>query len=43
MRLSWTFLFTLLVAGVPPGQDTNFGTGPQYLITNGSGLRPACT
>jgi hypothetical protein len=50
MRLSWTFLFTLLlftllVAGVSPAQDTNFGAGPQYLITNGNAkfLRPIAT
>jgi len=50
MRLSWTFLFTLflftvLVAGVSPGQDTNFGAGPQYLITKGNAkfLRPIAT
>lgn len=50
MRLSWTFfftlfLFTLLVSGVSPAQDTNFGTGPQYLITSGNAkfLRPIAT
>jgi hypothetical protein len=50
MRLSWTFLFTLflftlLIAGVSPAQDTDFGAGPQYLITNGNAkfLRPIAT
>jgi hypothetical protein len=50
MRLSWIFLFTLLlftllVAGVSAAQDTNFGAGPQYLITNGNAnfLTPIAT
>jgi hypothetical protein len=50
MRLSWTFqftlcLFTLLIAGVSAAQDTDFGAGPQYLITNGNAkfLRPIAT
>jgi hypothetical protein len=39
------FLFTFLVAGVCPAQDTRFGAGPEYLITtaNAKFLRPIAT
>jgi len=39
------FLFTFLVAGVCPAQDTSFGAGPEYLITtaNANFLRPIAT
>jgi hypothetical protein len=45
MRFSLIFLFMLLVAGFCSAQDTNFGAGPQYLITttNTKFLRPIAT
>jgi hypothetical protein len=45
MRLNLCFLF-LVVAGISAAaQDTNFSSGPQYLVTAGSGslLRPIAT
>lgn len=45
MRLPGVFLFSMVLAAVAFGQDTNFSTGPQYLITTPSAqfLRPIAT
>src|SRR5579864_9499937 len=36
MRATWCLFFLLLAAGAAAGQDSNFSTGPQYLMNYGS-------
>jgi hypothetical protein len=45
MRLSGFFLLLFALAGISVAQDTNFSSGPQYLITTGDTmfLRPIST
>jgi hypothetical protein len=45
MRLSSFFLVLVALAGISVAQDTNFSSGPQYLITTGDTmfLRPIST
>jgi hypothetical protein len=38
MRVAWCVVFVLAGFALAAGQDTNFPTGPQYLVTYGSPL-----